>query len=115
MTKTFIRASALALLVLAGSAQAAMPVLYEETYANHEEARIIQFPIAGIHNSMWYDYRIGVNEAQKELASDLRGADDIEDRRDAWEEYTHELAKGRKHYVRKMAKKGYRQGQVFVD
>jgi hypothetical protein len=114
VTKSFIHTAAFALLALGGTAQAAMPILYEETYANHEEARIIQFPIAGIHNSLWYDYRIGVNEAQKELASDLRHSDDIEDRRDAWEEYTHELAKGRKHYVRKMAKKGYRMGQVIV-
>lgn len=113
MTKTFI--TALALAALAGTAQAAMPVLYEESLAQAEEKRIIQFPIAGIHNSLWYDYRINLTEAQKELASDLRGADDIEDRREAWEEYTHELAKGRRHYAEKMAKRGYRMGQVYVD
>jgi len=115
VTKTFFRATTFALLALAGAAQAAMPMLYEESYAKEEEKRIIQFPIAGIHNSLWYDYRIDVTEAQKELASDLRNADDIGDRRDAWEEYAHELAKERKHYVKQMARRGYRQGVVTVE
>lgn len=115
MTKSFIRTAAFALLALTGTARAAMPSLYEETYANHEEVQIIQLPIAGIHNRLWYNYRINITEAQKELAGDLRHADDIEDRRDAWEEYARELKNERKHYVEEMAERGYRQGQVFVD
>jgi hypothetical protein len=115
VTKTFVRTAALALLAVTATAQAAVPSLYEETFANQEEKRIIQFPIAGIHNSAWYDYRINVTETQKELASDLRHASDLEDRRDAWEEYTEELYQARKHYVEKMARKGYRMGQVTVE
>lgn len=128
MSKTFLSAAALGLLALAVPAQAgipapahtsppanAMPILHEEAYANQEEGRIIQFPIAGIHNSLWYDYRINVTEAQKELASDLKHADDIEDRRDAWEEYADELRHERKHYLKEMAEKGYRQGVVTVE
>lgn len=100
---------------LANAAQAAAPVLFEEAYAREEEKRIITAPIAGIQNSLWFDYRIDVIEAQKELASDLRRASDIEDRRDAWEEYGDELAHERKTYVRKMAKRGFRMGTVIVE
>ncbi len=94
---------------------AAAPMLVEEAFAREEEKRIITAPIAGIQNSLWFDYRIDVMEAQKELSSDLRRANDIEDRRDAWEEYGHELAKERKTYVKKMAKRGYRMGTVIVE
>lgn len=114
MTKPMFRTAMLSLLAAATTAQAALPMLYEEAYAREEERRIYQAPIAGIYNSPWYDYRINVTEAQKELASDLRGADDIEDRRDAWEEYGSELAKERKHYAKTMAKQGYREGRVYV-
>lgn len=114
MTKSMFRTTLLALLASAGAAQAALPMLYEESYAREEERRIIQTPIAGIYNSPWYDYRIDVTETQKELASDLRHADDIEDRRDAWEEYGNELAKTRRDYVKTMAKLGYREGRVTI-
>jgi 16S rRNA C967 or C1407 C5-methylase (RsmB/RsmF family) len=114
MTKTMFRTAVLALVASATAAHAALPQLYEEAYARDEERRIYQAPIAGIYNSPWYDYRIDVTEAQKELASDLRGADDIEDRRDAWEEYGNELAKERRHYAETMAKLGYRDGRVIV-
>jgi hypothetical protein len=114
MTKPIFRTAVLALVAAATTAQAALPMLYEEAFAREEERKIYQAPIAGVYNSRWYDYRIGVTEAQKELAADLRGADDIEDRRDAWEEYGTELAKERKHYVKTMAKLGYREGRVYV-
>ena len=97
---------------LAASATAAVQALYEEQLAREEEKLILTAPIAGIKNSRWFDYRGNVNEAQKELHSDLRGVSDIEDRRDAWEEYAHELKHERVDYIEDMAEKGYRQGYV---
>src|SRR3546814_4060410 len=95
-------------------AQAAGPMLFEEALAREEERRIIAAPIAGIANSHWFNYRIGITEAQKEHVKDLGGASDTEDLRDAWEEYAGELKDEREHYVKKMAKRGYRQGTVTV-
>lgn len=103
----------LAALGIAGAASAAAQMLYEEQLARQEEKLILVAPIAGIKNSRWFDYRSDVLEAQKELHSDLGRASDIEDRRDAWEEYAHELKNERREYVRYMAKKGYRQGTVI--
>lgn len=100
---------------IAGAATAALPMLYEQQMANEERARIITSPIAGIKNSRWFDYRTDVGEAEKELASDLRGASDLEDRRDAFEEYAHELKNERIEYVRYMAKRGHRYGTVIWD
>ncbi|ABC62702.1 hypothetical protein [Erythrobacter litoralis] len=111
LTKTTIAMGALA---LAATAQAAVPMLYEEALARSEEEKIITAPIAGIENSLWFDYRIDITEAQKELRSDLNRASDTEDLRDAWEEYAFELRDEREDYVKKMAKKGYRQGIVTV-
>lgn len=104
--------SSIAAVGLAGAATAAVQTLYEEQLAREEEKLILTSPIAGIKNSRWFDYRGDVNEAQKELHSDLRGASDIEDRRDAWEEYAHELKQERMDYIEDMAEKGYRQGYV---
>lgn len=101
-------------LASAGVTQAAVPMLYEEQVARAEERMIFTSPIAGIENSAWFDYRIDVIEAQKELTSDLRRASDIEDLRDAWEEYGHELKDERTDYTRKMAKRGFRIGTVTV-
>ena len=112
LTKT---ALILATGMLAATAQAALPMLYEEAVARDEEKKIINTPIAGIENKFWFDYRIDITEAQKELKSDLGKADDIEDRRDAWEEYAEELREERFHYIKKMAKRGYRSGTVTVD
>lgn len=99
----------------AGAVAAALPTLHEELVARQEERRIINSPIAGIQNRLWFDYRIDITEAQKELSADLRRASDIEDLRDAWEEYGRELRKERKDYVEAMAKRGYRMGTVTVD
>lgn len=99
---------------LAGAASAAVPMLHEEQLARAEERLILTHPIAGIENSLWFDYRIDVAETQKELSSDLRRASDLEDRRDAWEEYAHELKHEREDYVHDMAKRGYRQGTVHL-
>lgn len=101
-----------AALGLAGAAAAAVQTLYEEQLAREEEKLILHSPIAGIKNSRWFDYRSDILEAQKELNSDLRGATDIEDRRDAWEEYAHELRHERIDYIEDMAEKGYRHGTV---
>ncbi|MDX2211082.1 MAG: hypothetical protein SFV20_12095 [Sphingopyxis sp.] len=112
--KTIVKIAAIAGLSVAASAQASLPILYEESFARAEEKLIIASPIAGIQNRLWFDYRIDVIEAQKELARDLRKASDIEDRRDAWEEYGVELSHERIDYVEAMARKGYRQGKVTV-
>ena len=100
---------------IACAAQAALPMLYEESLAREEERQILQAPIAGIENKYWFDYRIDITEAQKELKSDLGKADDVEDLRDAWEEYAEELREEREDYVRKMAKRGYYSGTVTVN
>jgi ABC-type phosphonate transport system ATPase subunit len=93
---------------------AVRPMLYEEQLARQEEGLIIQNPIDGIRNHFWFDYRANVNETQKELSSDLRHVSDTEDLRDAWEEYRHELAHNRAHYVKEMAERGHRYGLVIV-
>ena len=105
---------ALAAIAFGTAAQASLPMLYEEAFAREEEKLIINYPIAGIENARWFDYRIDITEAQKELKSDLRRASDLEDRRDAWEEYGKELRHERIDYIEDMAKKGYRMGEVTV-
>lgn len=101
-------------LVLGTTAQAALPMLYEEALARNEEKLILTYPIAGIENSLWFDYRIDVTEAQKELKSDLGRASDLEDLRDAWEEYAVELRHERLDYIKDMAERGYRMGEVTM-
>ena len=108
--------SALALVALAGTAHATVEyVPFEQVRAQEEEHQIITSPIAGIENHFWFDYQINVMEAKKELSSDLRRASDTEDYRDAWEEYGHELRHERTHYVKVMAKRGYRQATVTIE
>jgi hypothetical protein len=92
----------------------AAPMLYEEHVARTEEALILSNAIAGIENSRWFDYRSNIGEARKELVSDLRRASDLEDRRDAWEEYAHELKHERVDYIEDMAEMGFRQGSVRI-
>ncbi|BAK65882.1 hypothetical protein SLG_12070 [Sphingobium sp. SYK-6] len=89
-------------------------VLDEERMARQEERHVIATPIAGIENRFWFNYRTDINEARKELTSDLRRASDTEDLRDAWDEYRHELSHNRGRYVKEMAKRGYRYGTVTV-
>jgi len=96
-------------------ATAVVPAMYEERVARAEEDRIIQSPIGGIQAKHWFNYRANVNESQKELSSDLRHASDIEDQRDAWEEYGSELRHERGTYVKAMAKKGYRVPTVYIE
>jgi hypothetical protein len=101
--------------LIASTAHAALPMLYEEALAREEEKQIITAPIAGIENSLWFDYRIDITEAQKELRSDLGRASDIDDRRDAWEEYAEELHDEREDYIEEMEERGYRMGVVTVE
>lgn len=112
--KTVAKLTTFVALTIGAAAQAALPILHEEAFAREEEKLIITSPIAGIQNRHWFDYRIDVIEAQKELSRDLRKASDIEDQREAWEEYGVELRKERFDYIKIMAKKGYRQGTVTV-
>ncbi len=112
--KTFATAAAMTFALLASAGQAAISGLVEEKVAREEESLIINAPIAGIENHLWFDYRINITEAQKELRSDLNHASDIEDLRDAWEEYARELRKERFDYVEEMAERGYRSGTVTV-
>lgn len=111
--RKLIFTAAIAAISLGATAQAT-EMLYEESLAREEEQMILTHPIAGIENHLWFDYRIDITEAQKELASDLRHADDVEDRRDAWEEYARELRHERIDYVRDMARRGYR-GVVTLE
>ena len=103
-----------ALGMMAAAGQAAVSDLYEERLARAEERLILTAPIAGIENSLWYDYRIDITEAQKELRADLGRASDLEDLRDAWEEYARELRHEREEYIEEMAERGYRSGTVTV-
>lgn len=112
--KILILGLAISAAALSGAAHATA-ILYEETMAREEEQRILTHPIAGIENSLWFDYRIDVTEAQKELSSDLRRASDVEDLRDAWEEYAFELRHEREDYVHDMAKRGYRGYVTFEN
>jgi hypothetical protein len=112
---TLIRAAVLALAAVPVSAMAVEASMYEERVARVEEAHIIQAPIAGIEGKNWFNYRANVNESQKELSSDLRHATDIEDQRDAWEEYGTELRGERGKYVKAMAKRGYRAPSVYIE
>ncbi|AXB76832.1 hypothetical protein [Novosphingobium sp. P6W] len=110
-----IAAAVLAATAIPTVAIAVVPAMYEERVARAEEDRIIQSPIGGIQTKYWFNYRANVNETQKELTSDLRGASDIEDQRDAWEEYGSELRHERGTYVKAMAKKGYRVPSVYIE
>nr|WP_314465518.1 hypothetical protein [uncultured Novosphingobium sp.] len=114
-TKALVALVAVPALVIPAVAMAVQPMMYEKQVARHEESLVIQNPIGGVQNSKWYDYRINVNESQKELTSDLRRATDIEDQRDAWEEYGTELHKERGKYVSYMSKRGYRVPQVYFE
>ncbi|WP_339689751.1 hypothetical protein [uncultured Parasphingorhabdus sp.] len=71
-------------------------------------------PIAGVYNKFWYNYLVDILEADKELKSDLNRATDEEDKRDAWEEYEHELVDADKDYVEEMRDRNYRVARVTV-
>ncbi len=112
---SFKIAAAITFGLLASAGHAAITGLIEERVAREEEQLIINAPIAGIESKLWFNYRINITEAQKELRSDLNRASDIEDLRDAWEEYAVELRSERIDYIEEMAERGYRSGTVTVN
>ena len=114
MRKLILKIVVAANVAIAGATAHATIVVYEEQMARLEEQQIIEAPIGGIKNHFWFDYRNNVGEAQKELASDLRGVSDSEDLRDAWDEYRSELSGERRHYIKEMRERGYRYGTVTV-
>ena len=111
-----LKTTAILAIALTATAASAVvtPTLYEEARARQEERLVIAQPIAGVENHLWFDYRINVEEARKELSSDLRHSTDTEDLRDAWDEYRVELSHERRHYIKEMGQRGYRYGIVTV-
>lgn len=116
MTRFALAAAALAVIGAsqAGATYHGQITFPEEQAARAEKRLIIASPIGGIRNSRWYNYRANIGEAEKELANDLRGADDAEDVREVWDEYRGELRGERREYIREMAERGYRYGRVEV-
>lgn len=108
-------AAAFLSLATAHVASAAAPSFYEEQAARQEEQKVLSTPIAGIENKYWFRYRVKVIEARKELVSDLKCADDIKDRRHAWDEYGTRLHKLRFRYVGKMGRRGYLASTSFAS
>ena len=115
MRKLMLKIALAANVAIAGATAHAAIIVHEEQMARLEEQQIIQAPIAGIKNHFWFDYRSNIGEAQKELASDLRGVSDSEDLRDAKDEYRSELSGERRHYIKEMREWGYRYGTVTVE
>lgn len=106
-------AGALPLVFLALPAQAGTPRTLPAR--DGEQAPVIRTePVQGVFNQSWYNYVADINEADKELTSDLKRATDREDRADAWEEYEVELADADKDYVKEMRQRGYKVGRVTV-
>lgn len=115
MSKLFRTALAgtLPLVILGMPAQAVTP--RTPPVRNGAHAPVIRTePVQGVYNRSWYNYVADINEADKELTSDLKRATDREDRADAWEEYEVELADADKDYVKEMRQRGYKVGRVTV-
>lgn len=98
-----------ALVIVSG---AMLPALAHTGPEDHPEVR--EQPIAGHYNKFWYNYLADIQEADKELKSDMRRATDEEDKRDAWEEYKQELVDADKDYVKEMRERNFRVGRVTV-
>lgn len=90
----------------------ALPI--QAHYAVGQKPEVRTEPVAGVYNKFWYNYVADINEADKELASDIKRATDEEDRYEAWEEYHQELADADKDYVKEMRERGYRIGRVTI-
>ena len=97
-------------LALVGAATS--PLMAHVGKENHVEVR--EEPVAGQYNKFWYNYLADIQEAEKELKSDLRRATDEEDRRDAWDEYRHELIDADKDYAKEMRERNFRVARVTV-
>ncbi len=75
-------------------------------------------PVYSDSNKHYLDYKTDLSEARRELASDLRHADDAADREDAWAEYRREVADARHDFRKEMAERGVvirRLPQVIVE
>lgn len=108
-----VLAGTLPLVILALPAQAGTlrtPPVRDEAHASVIRSE----PVQGVYNQSWYNYVADINEADKELTSDLKRATDREDRADAWEEYEVELADADKDYVKEMRQRGYKVARVTV-
>lgn len=92
----------------------ALPVQAMPAREGHHAPVIRAEPVQGVYNQSWYNYVADINEAEKELTSDLKRATDREDKADAWEEYEVELADADKDYVKEMRQRGYKVGRVTV-
>lgn len=96
-------------------AAVAAPALASHTAASGNPALVVRSePVQGVYNQSWFNYLADINEADKELASDLKRATDREDRADALEEYEVELADADKDYVKEMRKRGYKVARVTM-
>lgn len=103
--------------ILAGTlpmAILALPVQAMPAREGHRAPVVRTQPVQGVYNRSWYNYVADINEAEKELTSDLKRATDREDRADAWEEYEVELADADKDYVKEMRQRGYKVGRVTM-
>ena len=66
-------------------------------------------------NPWWRDYQTDLSEARRELASDLRRANDAGDRRDAYAEHEREVLDGNSDYQKEMVERGYPVGTVTYE
>jgi hypothetical protein len=66
-------------------------------------------------NPWWRDYQTDLSEARRELASDLRRANDPGDRQDAYAEYEREVVDARHDYQKEMVERGYAVGSVTFE
>jgi hypothetical protein len=66
-------------------------------------------------NPWWRDYQTDLSEARRELASDLRRANDPGDRQDAYAEYEREVVDARHDYQKEMVERGYSVGSVTFE
>lgn len=66
-------------------------------------------------NPWWRDYQTDLSEARRELASDLRRANDPGDRQDAYAEYEREVLDARHDYQKEMVERGYNVGSVTFE
>lgn len=100
------------LVIAAAAASLATPALASDIPANPTDAWIYSDM-----NKHYLDYRTDISEARRELASDLRRANDEQDRIDARAEYRREIADAEHDFRKEMAEKGIilRRGTVTVE
>lgn len=107
--------------IIAATAAAAAALATSPALAQDADAGV------GIYtdsNSFYLDYKTDLSEAGRELESDLRRANDEQDRIEAYAEYEAELADAEKDFRKEMAERGVivpadawqlRQGRVSIE